>query len=476
MDKRQSDDGETESTSRIWQRIKRKMSLAHMENRTIETWDKIVIAIDADPNDDEKRRALLEIERVLSNACPIERDSERLVSEQMDDPSANRLPQDLSAEIDRISAERRKCDAATYLLKRALDDSTENLRLVEGELQVARMTIDLEHKQARERMRKMTERTIDLENSLVLAHEKMQAAQARVGVVTEQSEHRLKLTQDRSDIHDRELKRTQHELQSALRNLRVVEEQKGQLSREIRVLQRESDEWRTRTAREHSTQITEMGAQLRDVVVRTRVECDQRVDSCQHANEAKRNESEQLHRQNISTMHADFTSSLGRCEETVASLTKRMHVDHEEHDELQVRSKRLIECEEQRKLQSNGLSSVHEKLRRISAESDQHLASKQAECDALNARIAHLQMDSKMTNDAHATFQREVETLTRILQAASNESNERMRHKTEQYTRRLGTLQRDLVHLEAHLQATKTELRNCRKRLDEALVETHAKG
>jgi chromosome segregation ATPase len=288
-----------------------------MDERAIETWAKIVLTIVSDEKDDYKCDSLREIERFLSSMCPMP---------QTDVPSPT-LPNHPPADFDAMSADRRQCHANVAHLRHELDEAKAALLDASRAWQVERERIDSVADQALRRTSEMA-RALD-DQAIAHARESsaLPIAEARHDATVQASARRLQALQATSNAQETALQQTTDQLHSAQRRIRVVEQQNGELMREMRQRQNAEDERRTQTERAHSSHIEEMAARLRDAMVRSRVECDERLAARDESHERRRLETELLDREKLDAAHATLATQQAQCAAKIASLTTRAKQD-----------------------------------------------------------------------------------------------------------------------------------------------------
>ena len=194
MKRHESDDAERreriqpcQERSTLLERIRMHMqrlsepSCGVMDERAIETWARILLAIVRDEKDDYMCDSLREIERFLSSMCPMP---------QTDEPSPT-FPNHMQADVDAISADRRLCHATVAHLRHDLDDAKAALLDASRTWQVERERIDSAADHAQRRMSEMTHALDDQASAHARASRALQIAEERHDATVQASARRL---------------------------------------------------------------------------------------------------------------------------------------------------------------------------------------------------------------------------------------------------------------------------------------------
>lgn len=357
-------DGEIEeSITAVLERIKRhleRLQASRCDDVEIRGWAGIVLSVQQGTSDEhDQRMQLLEIDRALSQTCrPAPKRSDLT---QIDDKGPNRPVKDRSAEIDTISAERKQYLAQIAHLQHLLDESRRHMWDSTHEWRDAQQQIEFGQRQVDAHMRALVDASDDCETRLAQALAELRSTRVQADLAASRCDHRIRGLERASDDKVVELHEAQRERDDAQQIARTCEQKSEQLTQQLRHLLHDADDrWNLRE-REYAMHLEKVQTEALDAKVRSRVECDQRVDACNSAHENQRAEADRLSAQQrladaeaLAAMRAEHDALVER----IATLTSNHAayvIEHERcADELkraqldrtdtQLRE-RLVECE-----------------------------------------------------------------------------------------------------------------------------------
>lgn len=500
-------DGEIEeSITAVLERIKRhleRLQASRCDDVEIRGWAGIVLSVQQGTSDEhDQRLQLLEIDRALSQTCrPAPK---RLALTQIDDKGPNRPVKDRSAEIDTISAERKQYRAKIAHMQHLLDESRRHMRDSTHEWRDAQLQIEFGQRQADAHARALVDASDDCDTRLAQALAELRSTRAQADLAASRCDHRIRGLERASDDKVVELHEAQMERDEALQIARICEQKSEQLTQQLSHLRHEADDRWTLREREYAIHLEKVEAEARDAKVRSRVECDQRVDACNSAHENQRAEADRLSAQQrladaeaLAAIRAEHDALVER----IATLTSNHAayvVEHERCAEELKRARldrtntqlreRLVECERRIQTTESESAGCQQRLADVRVEMTEAIrglrecqaqlgaceerraadeALRQARIASLTARLAERERDLSLRVAEYERKSAQYDECARAL----DQQRERLRAQSSHAeTAVMKTLESHIKRLEASGRELAEQLRACEERCRAAQV------